>query len=144
MSIHLSTWGGRLEVLETQICTHKDRMLQIGQRVRVYRNLHKKCFSIQDHQTGLVIGYAPLITLECVLFRVQASGRKRVLRENRKHVHAYAVGILRSFQQEVQQNKVTYQPYLRGEFYQVVNGVAVYKAGKASFSSDGYVYIEST
>ena len=59
-------------------------------KVKVYFNLHKKCFSIQHK--GKVIGYADAVTLKDCQFKVSESGRQRVLREKRKNVHAYCIG----------------------------------------------------
>lgn len=61
-------------------------------RVRVYRNLHKNCFSVVSMKTGRVIQHTNKLTLHDVEFRVRESGRQRVLRERRKNVHAFVVG----------------------------------------------------
>jgi hypothetical protein len=61
-------------------------------KVRVYFNLHRRVFSIQDAKIRLVIGHAPEVALENVEFKVSEAGRQRVLRENRKNVHSYVVG----------------------------------------------------
>ena len=65
----------------------------IQTRYRLYRNLHKGCFSVQkyipkkgyrviDHVTDNTILYG------CT-FKVYQSGREKVLREKQKNVHAY-------------------------------------------------------
>ena len=59
-------------------------------RIRVYRNLRRKCYSIQAD--GRVIDYAPTLWLQNVTFLVSEGGRERALREGRRNVHAYAVG----------------------------------------------------
>jgi hypothetical protein len=61
-------------------------------RVFVYRNLHKKCWSVKDLRTGRVFAHADRITLTECEFRVSEAGRRRVLREGRKNVHAGVVG----------------------------------------------------
>jgi hypothetical protein len=61
-------------------------------KVKVYFNLHKKVFSIQDYATRRVIAHARNVTLTDVEFRVSQAGRERVVREKRKNVHAFAVG----------------------------------------------------
>ena len=62
--------------------------------MRVYRNLHKKCWSVQQKQKGRwkVVAHAESITLLDCVFRVSEAGRQRVLRESRKNVHAYIQG----------------------------------------------------
>lgn len=64
--------------------------------VRVYRNLHKKCYSIQAKvgASWRVIAHAASVELEGVTFKVSQAGRDRVLRTGAKAVHAYAVGRL--------------------------------------------------
>lgn len=66
----------------------------IGQKVRIYRNLHNGLMSVQAKVNGrwLVIGHTADIALRDVSFRVSQAGRERVLREGRKNVHAYIIG----------------------------------------------------
>jgi hypothetical protein len=61
-------------------------------KVRCYWNLHRHCWSVQDARTRKVIGHAAKVLLRDVTFTVSAAGRERVLREQRKNVHAYACG----------------------------------------------------
>lgn len=64
-------------------------------RVFVYYNLHKKTFSVkalEGERKGRVIAHTNEITLRDVTFRVSAAGRARVLREQKKNVHAGVVG----------------------------------------------------
>lgn len=62
--------------------------------VRVYRNLHKKCYSVQEKVNGRwkVVAHKKLVCLRDVEFRVSQAGRNRVINEKRKNVHAYIVG----------------------------------------------------
>ena len=68
-----------------------------GQKVFVYFNLHKKLFSVKDHATGLVVGHTDMIALENATFKVSEAGRQRVLREQRKNVHAGVIGKVKDF-----------------------------------------------
>ena len=61
------------------------------QKVRVYWNLHRKCWSIQDCKSGLVIDHKKCVVLEGN-FVVRKGGQKRVRNEGKKNVHAFAVG----------------------------------------------------
>jgi hypothetical protein len=61
-------------------------------KVRVYRNLHKQCFSVK--QDGLVRCHADHVTLENCHFIVSKAGQKRVRDEGRKNVHAFVEGWL--------------------------------------------------
>ena len=56
-------------------------------KVRVYRNLHKNCFSVK--QGGLVRCHADHVTLEDCKFIVSKAGQERVRDEGRKNVHAF-------------------------------------------------------
>lgn len=71
----------------------KNRPLYKGLKVKVYYNLHKKTFSIADYKTGLVVGHGDCFTLTCPTFKVSETGRQRVLREKKKNVHAYVIGL---------------------------------------------------
>lgn len=61
-------------------------------KVRVYRNLHKDCFSVK--QDGLVRCHANHVTLRDCKFIVSKAGQKRVRDEGRKNVHAFVEGLL--------------------------------------------------
>jgi len=63
-----------------------------GQRVRVYYNLHKRCLSVMDKKTRLVIAHVPSIHLEDARFIVSKAGLVRVRREGRKGVIAFVEG----------------------------------------------------
>ena len=61
-------------------------------KVRTYYNIHQNVFSIQDFKTSRVIDRAKDVFLTHPSFVVRQSGRKRVLAEGRKNVHAFVVG----------------------------------------------------
>jgi len=61
-------------------------------KVRVYRNLHKDCFSVK--QAGLVRCHADQVTLSDCKFIVSKAGQKRVRDEKRKNVHAFVEGFV--------------------------------------------------
>lgn len=86
-------------------------------RVRVYFNLHKKVFSVQDKKTRKVIGHTEHIILENVKFIVSESGRQRVLREKKKNVHAFVEGdVLENGIFDMKYSNVTYNPYRDSTF----------------------------
>lgn len=71
--------------------------MSLRKKVFVYRNLHKKCYSIRScsgKDAGRVIGHAPLVHLEDCEYRVSEAGRNRVLKLRRKQVHAGVVGMM--------------------------------------------------
>lgn len=57
----------------------------------LYRNLNKNCFSHLFR--GKVVGYPTVLRMESVQFRVSEPGRKRVIKEQTKNVHAKVSGI---------------------------------------------------
>jgi len=85
----------------------------------IYYNLHKKCWSLM--QRGKVIGHCEAVVIADAEFRVRQGGRKRVLREKRKNVHAFVIGkIVTRFeyqQEEIGTNRqVKYNPYKSDSF----------------------------
>jgi hypothetical protein len=118
----------------------------VGRRVFVYRNLSsctrsKGRYSIQSREGkdyGLVIGHADEITLRDCEFKVSEAGRKRVLRDRRKNVHAGILGYIAKG--EVNGVQVFYDPYTAGHFL-TKRGRKVSKAGKVSLSERG-VFID--
>lgn len=58
----------------------------MGKRVYVYWNLHKNMYSVREH--GIVQAHVDAVQLRDVTFAVSEAGRRRVLREGRKNVHA--------------------------------------------------------
>jgi hypothetical protein len=60
--------------------------------VRVYWNYKHRCYSI--FKAGAVRASAKSVRLENVELKVRESGRQKSLKENRKVVHAYAIGLL--------------------------------------------------
>lgn len=63
-------------------------------KVRVYWNLHRGCWSVQDARTRRVLGTATQVLVRDARFTVSEAGRQRVLRERKKNVHAFVVGEL--------------------------------------------------
>lgn len=61
-------------------------------KAKVYFNLHNHKWSIKDMKSGLVLGHADKVCLTDVVPAVSQAGRKRVLIEKRKNVHAFLIG----------------------------------------------------
>lgn len=81
-------------------------------KVEVYWNLHKKCWSVRHK--GTVIAHMGKVCLHGVQWVVQPAGRKRVLKEGKKNVHAFARGNLCIGDREADGSctvPVTYNPY---------------------------------
>ena len=61
-----------------------------AKKVRVYRNLHKKCVSVK--QGTLVKCHAENVVLKDCTFIVSEAGQKRVREQGKKNVHAFIEG----------------------------------------------------
>jgi len=85
-------------------------MIDPNKRVYVYFNLHRKCFSIR--QGTRVVEHANRVCLKDVKYLVQPAGRKKVLKEKKKNVHAGLSGYyVKSVPVPVVSFDVTYNPY---------------------------------
>ena len=89
-------------------------------KVKVYKNLTKNTWSIQDYKTRKVIGYSENIRLEDAKFVVSKSGRQRVLREGKKYVHAFVVGeLVDTWNLTESFEEVRYNPHIFDAFFTV-------------------------
>lgn len=98
-------------------------------RVFVYRNLHKDCWSVKALEglnKGRVIAHMKDVTLWNCTFKVSEAGRQRVVREQRKNVHAGVVGYiddsLHGWNAVTSTIPVTYNPYKYDSFVRADEG----------------------
>lgn len=102
-------------------------------RVYVYFNLHKKVWSVKaldGPNKGKVIRHSSEVSLIDAQFRVSEAGRQRVLREQRKNVHAGVVGYLAPFSEIPNNSKqLRYNPY-KGPKFIDENGMVYEKANR--------------
>lgn len=96
--------------------SNKGRVLNPQRKVKVYFNLHKQTFSIE--QDGLVIGYSDVVRLVNVTYHVSEKGRQKVLREKRKNVHATVRGYVLAFTAGDEETPAYYNPYKVATFVQ--------------------------
>ena len=109
----------------------------IGKRVEVYWNLHKKIWSVRHK--GKVLGHNELVIIGNPEFAVQPAGRERVLREKRKNVHAFVRGELLPSPVCVSHPlflpagwvEVTYNPYKYSTFVEKTTKKPIHNADKA-------------
>jgi hypothetical protein len=115
-------------------------------RVFVYFNLHRKCLSVkalEGERKGRVIAHADMVVLDNVTFKVSEAGRQRVIREQRKNVHAGVVGELQSMGinttmlniAEALYSPLKYNPYKFDSFVHAVNETPVRNAKRAIIAS---------
>ena len=112
--------------IERDASTNLLSMNVLNKNVEVYYNLRKKCLSVRKR--GLVIDHVSSILLKNAEFVVQPAGRRNVLKEKRKNVHAYVRGervAVASF--DGKSERITYNPYKNKSFVSVETGKPVYK-----------------
>ena len=113
-----------------------DDRLAYGTPVRIYFNLHKKLFSVQTKVDGRwkVASHCGAIALRDASFKVSQAGRKRVLAEKRKNVHAFVEGYTCSLEEYTYITDVaaaaaiTYNPYKHTSFVARHDGRPVHEA----------------
>ena len=88
-------------------------------KYRLYWNLHKKKWSLQDRQTGRVAHHVTAYTMYDAKFVVRPAGQAKVRREGKKNVHAFAVGtggLRDGIATCLSGRPVTYNPYVNDTF----------------------------
>ncbi len=108
--------------------------LDINKPVYVYRNLHKKCWSIR--QNNIVIAHCTEIVLYNAITKVSVSGRNKVLKERKKNVHAFIVGYVYSDVDMAFNKELYYNPYAVSNFVDRVTNDPVLKAEYVLLASD--------
>lgn len=113
-------------------------------RVFVYFNLHRKVWSLralEGARRGRVIAHAKTVHLADCTFRVSEAGRQRVLREQRKNVHAGVVGrwVQRASTRCMRQ--VGYNPYKAATFVERKSLKPVLVSRCARLSAQRQVFI---
>lgn len=93
------------------LTAYNGRTLSKGTKSSVYFNLHRKLFSVK--QGGTVRGHGDTVKLHNATFKVSESGRQRVLKEQKKNVHAFVEGELGTYNGDsvVGYRKAYYNPY---------------------------------
>lgn len=121
-------------------------MIDMAKPVRVFLNHKHGCYSI--FQNGAVRASASQVRLADVEFRVRESGRQKMLSENRRTIHAFAVGRLvdhvhpsedRALE-KLDGRRVRYNPHEAGHFTDAETGEPVTFAAAAHFGEDGATY----
>ena len=116
-------------------------------RIRAYYNLHRKCFSVQDYQTGLVIEHTDKLFVTNAMFVVRKSGNERVKQEGKKNVHAFVNGIRTKYRRGVMpdfaSHKVRYDPYTMDYFHyeRIVNGQSEWLPIDRHWIGNVYLYM---
>jgi len=117
-------------------------------KVFAYRNLHRQCWSVKALEgplKGRVIYHANDLTLGWCDFKVSQAGRQRVLREQKKNVHAGVVGYLTDCGEIATDGidldvPVTYNPYKYDSFVDARCEVPVSSALFVNLNSKGKLH----
>ena len=120
----------------------------LGEKVDVYKNLHNGLWSILDRKTRCVVGHVRHACMDDAKFIVQPAGRRRVLKENRKNVHAFVRGVLKGYGETGllfchhadTQEFITYNPYKFDTFYTKNDEKPIHKARWTHLTDKG-VYV---
>ena len=108
---------GRFPYRSDRFTPFKGRHAFTGAMVEVYFNLHLKKWTIRDRWTKLVLGHAEdAVWLKDAEFIVSEAGRQRVIKEQKKNVHAVVRGIFlgtshKNDTPEYNYSKVIFNPY---------------------------------
>lgn len=119
--------------------SYKGRKLGSGVRTYVYRNLNNGLISLR--QGNLVIGHAEEVVLKDVEVKVSEAGRKRVLKEKVKNVHAYLTGVVveGEFEEEYI-GELYYNPYKVSTFVDKETMEPPLKIKNVKVRKDGRMY----
>lgn len=104
-----------------------------GKMVEVYFNLHKKIFSVRDSKTKKVVAHLNEVHISNAIFRVSEKSRQRVIREQRKNVHAYVKGILINYDDSNPTKLGYYNPYTTETFINKETGDPLLEANTVKF-----------
>ena len=121
-------------------------MIDYNRPVRVFKNWKLGCYNIM--QSGRLLTSAKQVRLSGVEFLVRESGRRRMLEQGRRNVHAYAVGTLVDYVHpeetrdlgKIPGRGILYNPYRFSSFVDGETETPVKKADFAQFDESGAVY----
>ena len=121
-------------------------MIDQDKPVRVFKNLTHGCYSIL--QNGKLKASARQVLLSDVEFKVRESGRQRMLKEQRRNVHAFAVGLLVDYVHpsdertlsSIEGRVVTYNPKELASFYDLLTQAPVTNADLVHLDEEGAIY----
>ena len=88
------------------------KQIPFNKWVAVYYNIRKKCLSVLDPSTRLVIQHTDKVYLRQAKFKVSKAGQERVRELKRKNVHAFVYGFVTAKpKQRIRLTALRYNPY---------------------------------
>lgn len=118
--------------------SYKNREVDLKKPVEVYRCLHRKGHVFSIRQGGQVKAHTETITLSSVEMVVSEKGRCRVLKEQRRNVHAFLRGYICEGGEDTLE-ELKYNPYSNPYFH--CNGKRVDKSEMVKIDETG-VYVK--
>jgi hypothetical protein len=109
-------------------------------KVRIYRNLNTGTLSAQEKTSKgwRVTMHPSRIKLKNAKFKVNQTGRKKVLKDKQKNVHAVIEGELVDTKSTIDGQKIIYDPYKTSQFM-LKSGKKVFEAELVSVDSKGNI-----
>lgn len=125
----------------------KNRNLQIGDKVSIHLNLHRKDYAItalEGEYKGKVVAYAKQLVLENVTFRIRESIQKKVRKKKVKEVHAWVLGTYSD--KKIKLDKIAaeayYNPHIVDAFVDKDTHIPIETAEKMIFDHKNMYYIK--
>lgn len=115
---------------------YKNREIHLNKPVKVYRNLHKKCWSVK--QSGLVVGHTNYLILKDCIFTVNQNSRNKVIEQRKKNVHAFVIGYITLEAFNVGRQEFYYCPYSFDSFVDRNTKSRLDKVDYVKFSDKAY------
>jgi hypothetical protein len=109
-------------------------------KVRIYRNLNTGTLSAQEKtdKGWRVTMHPSRIKLKNAKFKVNQTGRKKVLKQKQKNVHAVIEGELVDTKSTIDGQKIIYDPYKTSQFM-LPSGKKVFEAELVSVDAKGNI-----
>lgn len=123
--------------------TPNDQEVAVNERVKVYRNTNRGCWSILGTDNKLLLHADALVLKDCK-FTVQPAGRERVVPEGKKNVHAFVTGVIvpiiwhHQFREKLE--RVIYNPIRYDHFIVESDQTEISKSKCCLFNNDGRLY----
>lgn len=118
---------------------YKNRTLNEGDKVEVYRNLRTGGFSIR--KDGLVVAHSSLFYLRNISVRVEEKKRLQVIKNKSKNVHAYIIGFFTYKTISKNLNReIYYDPYFYNSFIDKDSREKILSAKKVLFRGNKVYY----
>jgi len=122
-------------------------VIDYAKPVKVFKNLKYGCYTIM--QGGLPRASARQVRLQDAAFTVRESGRQRMLREQRRTIHAFITGTLVDFvhagdnersMAQLPGTQVHYNPQRGGAFMDLTTDTPVDRAAMVQLDEQGVSY----